>query len=149
MATGNQLFQVDYGISQVKFRKGVGVGKGTGAEDKTFGDLQIKRRDKMRKNKDKEDQLKCGSALGHSPSPGLASSGTEAFLPTLTPVRKCQKKGRWAKKHYPPCFFSLILATGPCKKLPRQISYSNCLKYQDSVASIHFLKRKMLLKERN
>ena len=64
MATGNQLFQVDYGISQVKFRKGVGLGKGTGAEDKTFGDLQIKRRDKMRKNKDKRGPIKMWISPG-------------------------------------------------------------------------------------
>lgn len=65
-AAGTQLFQVDYGISQVKseFRKGVGVGKGLRAEDKAFGDLQIKRRDKMRKNKDKGGPIKMWISPG-------------------------------------------------------------------------------------
>lgn len=74
-ATGNQLFQVDYGISQVKFRKGVGVGKGTRAEDKTFGGLQIRRRDKMRKNKDKRGPIKMWISPGSLPLLGSHLQG--------------------------------------------------------------------------
>lgn len=86
-ATKNHLFQVDYWIAHEKseFRKErMGWGKTPRAEDKAFWNLQIKRKDEMRKNKDKGGPFKMWSALGNClsarpPHLRLGSLSTQSY----------------------------------------------------------------------
>lgn len=93
-ATGTQLFQVDYGISQVQseVRKGVGVGKGLKAEGKAFADLQIKRGDKMRKNKDKGGPIKMWISPGPLSLSWAHISRDRGFSAYLNPCQEIQER---------------------------------------------------------